>query len=134
LQINHDIHVSQDDKIGDITCVNCSVYVRGLVSGDILTVHGNVIVEQSGQVAGDVAAFLGSVHAEDGSRVAGDIATLGGSVRRSSQASVAGDVASLEGGGWGFLIFALPLAFFAAIIALVIWLVRRGRRPLPVAA
>jgi len=31
-QMNRDIHVEQNDKTGDLTCLNCSVYIRGSVS------------------------------------------------------------------------------------------------------
>ena len=33
-QKNHDIHVGAGEKIGDATCVNCSVYIRGQLAGD----------------------------------------------------------------------------------------------------
>jgi len=35
-QMNRDIRVEQNDKTGDLTCLNCSVYIRGEVAGDIL--------------------------------------------------------------------------------------------------
>jgi hypothetical protein len=47
---------------------------------------------------------------------------------------VAGDVTSMGGGGWVFLIFLLPFAFLGGIIALIIWLIQRSRRPVPVPA
>ncbi len=31
-QMNRDIHVEQNDKTGDLTCLNCSVYIRGEVA------------------------------------------------------------------------------------------------------
>src|SRR6476469_4684855 len=42
LQFNHDIRIEPNDKVGDITCIHCSVDVRGQVSGDVTTVAGNV--------------------------------------------------------------------------------------------
>ncbi len=47
---------------------------------------------------------------------------------------MAGDVTSMGGGGWVFLIFLLPFAFLGGIIALIIWLIQRSRRPAPVPA
>ena len=35
----------------------------------------------------------------------------------------------MGGGGWVFLIFLLPFAFLGGIIALIIWLIQRSRRP-----
>ena len=67
--------------------------------------------------------------------MAGDLTTIGGTLRRDPQASVAGDVTTVGGGGgWIFLIFLLPFLFLGGIIALIIWLIQRSRRPAPVPA
>src|SRR5580692_8876991 len=115
LQFNHDIFVEPGQKSADLTCINCSVFVRGDVAGDVTAIHGNVVVEQ-------------------GARVAGDVVTIGGTVRREPQASVAGDVTSLEGVGWAILIFLLPLALVGGTIALIVWLIARTRKPAPIPA
>jgi Polymer-forming cytoskeletal len=128
-QMNHDIQVQADEKTGDVTCLNCSVRVRGQVAGDIFCLHGNVIVEQNGRIAGDVATLLGDVRLDNGAQIAGDVAAIGGSVKRDSGAAVSGDVASLGGAGWFMLIFFVPLGVVGGIIALIVWLVQRSRRP-----
>jgi hypothetical protein len=133
-QMNHDIRIQPEDKVGDVTCINCSVYVRGQVSGDVTTINGNVIAEQGGAVAGDVTAIRGDARVDGGAQVAGDLTAIGGTVRRAPQATVAGEVTSTGGGGWIFLIFLLPLVFVGGIIALIVWLIQRGRRPTPVPA
>ena len=58
-QFNHDIRIQPEDKVGDVTCINCSVYVRGYVSGDVTTINGNVIAEQGAVVGGDVTVIGG---------------------------------------------------------------------------
>jgi hypothetical protein len=132
-QINHDIRIEPRDKVGDVTCLNCSIYVRGQVSGDVTTINGNVVAEQGAAIAGDVTTILGNARVENGTQVAGDLVAIGGTVRRDPQATVAGDVTSMgEGGGWIFLIFLLPFAFLGGIVALIIWLIRRSRQPAPV--
>jgi hypothetical protein len=128
-QFNHDIRIQPEDKVGDVTCINCSVYVRGHVSGDVTTINGNVIAEQGAVVGGDVTVIRGDARIENSSQVAGDLTAIGGNVRRAPQAAVAGDVTSMGGGGWVFLIFLLPFAFLGGIIALIIWLIQRSRRP-----
>jgi hypothetical protein len=133
-QINHDIRIQPEDEVGDVTCINCSVYVRGRVSGDVIAIHGNVVAEQGAAVAGDVTAIGGEARIDNGTQVAGDLAAIGGTVRRAPQAAVAGDVTSMGGGGWVLLIFLLPFAFLGGIIALIIWLIQRSRRPVPVPA
>jgi hypothetical protein len=133
-QMNHDIQIQPDDKVGDVTCINCSVYVRGQVSGDVTTINGNIIAERGASIAGDVTAVRGNARIENGAQVAGDLTTVAGTVRRNPQATVAGDVTSLGGGGWVFLVFLLPFAVLGGIIALMIWLIQRSRRPAPVPA
>ena len=130
-QMNRDIRVEQNDKTGDLTCLNCSVYIRGEVAGDIFTLNGRVVLEQGAQVSGDVATLIGDVRLDDGAKIAGDVAAIGGTVRRSPQATIAGDVSSMGGAGWVILAFAVPLLLVAGLIALVVWLLRRARSPQP---
>ena len=133
-QFNHDIRIGPDDKVADVTCVNCSVHVRGHVSGDVVAVHGNVMVEQGASIGGDLTAIAGNARLESGSQVAGDAVAVGGNVRRDPQATVGGDVASLGGEGWVFLVFLLPVAFLGGLVALIVWLIQRSRRPATVSA
>ncbi len=133
-QMNHDIRVEADDKVGDVTCLNSSVCVRGHVSGDVVTINGNIVAQQGAAIAGDVTAIRGNARVENGTQVAGDLVAIGGTVRRDPQAAVAGDVTSMGGSGWVALIFLLPFAFLGGIIALIIWLIQRSRRPAPVPA
>jgi hypothetical protein len=133
-QINHDIHVQPEEQVGDVTCINCSVYVLGRVSGDVTTVNGNIVAEQGATVSGDATAVRGDARIESGAQVAGDLTAIAGTVRRDPRASIGGDVTSMGGGGWVFLIFLLPFAVLGGMIALIIWLVQRSRQPEPVPA
>jgi Polymer-forming cytoskeletal len=132
-QIGHDIRIAADQKTSDLTCINCSVYVRGQVAGGITTVHGNVVIEENGTVAGDVTAVLGDVRADRGTKIAGEVTAVGGAVHRHPEATIAGDVTALEGSIWFFLIVVAPILVLAGIIALIVWLVQR-RRPSPTLA
>jgi hypothetical protein len=134
VQINHDIFLEPGQKSGDLVCVNCSIFVRGEVAGDVVAVHGNVMIEQGGHVAGDVTAVLGNVRIQGTAEVRGDAVAVGGMVRNEPQATVGGDITSLGGAGWTLLVVLLPLAFMGGLIALIVWLVARARRPTPVAA
>jgi hypothetical protein len=133
-QINHDIHIQPNDQVGDVTCINCSVYVLGRVSGDVTTVNGSIVAEQGATISGDATAVRGNVRVESGTQVAGDLTAIAGTVRRDPQATVGGDVTSMGGGGWVFLVFLLPFAVLGGIIALIIWLIQRSRQPAPVPA
>jgi hypothetical protein len=133
-QMNHDIHVQAGEKVGDVTCIACSVYVRGQVSGDVTTVAGSIIAESGASIAGDVTTIGGNARVENGAQVAGDLTAVGGDLRRDPQANVAGNVTTMGGHGWVFLIFLLPLAILGGIISLIIWLIQRSRRPIQVPA
>jgi hypothetical protein len=137
-QSNHDIRVEPGDKARDVTCLRCSIYVRGEVSGDVTAIGGNVILQDGAQVHGDTTSVFGDIRLEPETSAARDVTAVGGSVRRDPQAAVKGDVTSLEGGGWLMLIVVLPLVIFGGFLALVgwivFWLVRRNRQRIPVTA
>lgn len=134
VQFNHDIHIGPNDKVGDVTCIGCSVHVRGQVSGDVTAMAGSVFLEQGASVAGDVTVVGGNARAESATQVAGDLTAIGGNLLRDPQAAVAGDVTTVGGGRWVFLIFLMPFLFLGGIIALLIWMVQRSRHPAAVPA
>jgi hypothetical protein len=126
-QMGHDIHVAADQKTGDLTCLNCSIYVHGEVTGDAFALNGDIILETGGQIAGDITTLHGDARLADGSKLAGDVTSIGGTVRKQPSAQIGGDVSSMGGSGWVFLIFLVPVAILGGIIALVVWLVQRSR-------
>ena len=132
--MGRDIHIQPDERVGDVTCILCSVYVRGQVSGDVTAVAGSVSIAPGGSISGDVTTVGGDTRLESGTTVAGDVTTVGGTLRRDPQASIAGDVATMGGSGWVFLVFLLPFAFLGGIVALIIWLIQRSRRSASVPA
>jgi len=118
-----------------VTCIGCSIYIRGQASGDVTAIAGSVFAESGASIAGDVTAIGGSARVGSGAQVGGDLTTIGGTLRRDPQASVAGDVTTVGGGGgWIFLIFLLPFLLLGGIIALIICLIQRSRRPVTVPA
>ncbi|HTW57516.1 MAG TPA: hypothetical protein VMD99_05280 [Terriglobales bacterium] len=134
-QFGSDINVGPNDTVGEITCFGCSVRVRGHVTGDATVFGGSIIVEDEGEIGGDVTDFGRGVRLGKDTKVGGDVTVFGGPVRRDTAASVGGDVTNFSGGIWLFMIFGLPLIIFGAIVALIIWVVRRLTRPsVPVTA
>ena len=128
-QTGHDIHVAADQSTGDVTCLNCSIYIRGKVSGDAFALHGDVVVESGGELAGDVSTLLGDIRVADGAKIGGDVASIAGSVRKQPTGLIGGEVASLSGSAWLLLICLVPLVFLGAIVGLIIWLVQRSHKP-----
>ena len=135
-QFGHDITVGSEEKVAEVTCFGCNVRVRGQVGGDVTTFGGGVVVEQDAFVGGDTTTFGGDVRLDAGARVK-DVTIFGGRIRRDSQALVGGDITTFAGGAplWLFIIFGLPFLVLGALIALIVWLIRRSKRPVvPMAA
>jgi hypothetical protein len=131
-QFGRDIHIAAGERTGDVTCINCSIYLLGQAAGDVTAVHGNVTLETGSAVAGDVTAVWGNIRTESGTQIAGDLTAVAGSVRRDPQSTASGDVTSLEGTKWLLAIVVPPLLFLGGILALIIWLVQRNRVSAPV--
>jgi hypothetical protein len=133
-QIGHNISVGPNEQVSDVICIACSIHVRGRVEGDVTTVGGSIVIEEGAQVAGDVTTVAGDLRLDKGAKVSGDVTAVGGQVRRDPEAVVSGDVTSMGGRGWVVPILLTPFVILGLLIALVIWLVQRSRRPsVPVA-
>ena len=61
-----------------MTCVGCSIYIRGQASGDVTAIAGSVFAESGASIAGDVTAMGGDARVESGAQVAGDLTAIGG--------------------------------------------------------
>jgi hypothetical protein len=128
-QFGHNITIGPNDRVADVTCFACSVRVRGEVAGDVTTFGGSVVIEEHAQVAGDVTTFGGDIRLDEGVNVAGDAAVFGGQIRRDPAAKISGDVTSMGGHGWLLPIVLAPFLAIGLVVAFLIWLVRRMRRP-----
>jgi len=134
-EFGHNINVSSDQHIADVTCFGCSIHVRGQVAGDVTAIGGSIFLEDQAKVGGDVTAIMGDARLGQGIQVGGDATVIGGELHRDPQALVGGDVTSLFGRRWIFLILLVPLMILGLVVAFVIWLVQRLRSPsVPAAA
>jgi hypothetical protein len=128
-QFGHNIEIGPDEQVGDATCFGCTIRVHGHVASDVTVFGGNIYVEDQGEVDGDVTSFAGNIHLDRETKVGGDVTVFGGRVYRDPSVSIGGDVTNMGGGGWILLIFILPLIVLGALLAFVIWLIRRLLRP-----
>jgi hypothetical protein len=128
-QFGHDIRVATGQQASELTCLGCSIYIAGQVAGEVTTIGGNIIVEENGMVGGDVTTVVGDLRVADGTKIGGDVAVVGGTLRRQPGAMIGGDVTEMRGRGWIYLVLLSPFLIFAGIIALIVWLVQRRRRP-----
>jgi hypothetical protein len=133
-QFNRDIRLQAGEAAGELTCINCSIYVYGAASGDATAIHGNVVVEQGGSISGDATTVLGDIRVEPSASVGGDATSVGGSLRRQAGATIGGDVTAIEGRFGVILLLASPFVVFGMIVALIVWLVQRSRHRAVVAA
>jgi len=127
-QFGHDVIVGPGEEVSEITCFGGSVRVRGHVAGDVVAFGGNVVVEEDGSVGGDATVFGGGVRLEKTAKIGGDVTIFGGQIRRDPESQVGGDITNFSGGFWLPLFVALPLIFIGAIVALIVWLIRRLTR------
>jgi len=128
-RFGHNITVGPTDEVADLTCFGCNIRIRGLVAGDVTAFGGSVAVEDQAQVAGDVTTFAGNLRLEKAVKLSGDVTVFGGTIDRAPEASIAGDVTTFSGRGWLLLIFVSPFVILGLLVAFVVWLIQRMRRP-----
>jgi hypothetical protein len=131
VHVGQSITVGEDENAGDLVCVGCSIRMEG-TCGDVVAVGGSVIVD--GTVKGDVVAVGGGVLLGDNASVSGDVVTVGGHLSRHPNAEVKGEVNEKSGVLLLLGVFLVPLIPLILIVALIVWLVSRSRRPMPARA
>jgi cytoskeletal protein CcmA (bactofilin family) len=134
-QFGHSISIAPGEEVSEATCFGCSIRVRGHVDGDVTAFGGSVVLEDQGEVNGDASVFGGDLRLDKATKVGGSVSVFGGRIRRDPEATVGGDVTNMGGRGWVLLIFLMPIIFLGAVIAFIVWLIRRLLRPsVPAAA
>ncbi len=129
VHVGHSITVGENERAGNLVCVGCSIRMEG-TSQDVVAVGGSVMVD--GAIKGDVVAVGGSVFLGENASVSGDVVTVAGHLSRHPNAEVGGEVTEQSGIFLLLGMFLIPLVPLVLIVALIIWLVRRNRRPMPV--
>ncbi len=128
--VGGDITISNDETVGDVACVFCSVHIHGDVRGDVAVVLGSITVDSGRSIKGDVAVVGGDLNMSDQSEVGGDVAVVAGSAELAPDAVIHGSRSVLPGRAWLLVPFA-PLLILIGIIWLIVHLVRRQRYPYP---
>ncbi len=126
VHVGQSITVGEDEKTGNLVCVGCSIRMEG-TSQDVVAIGGSIMVD--GTVQGDLVAVGGSVLLGDNASVSGDVVTVGGHLARHPNAVVKGDVTEQSGTFVLLGVFLIPLVPVVLIIALIVWLISRNRRP-----
>ena len=124
VQMFQSITVDPDDHVGDVVCIFCSIRMAG-TCGDAVAVFGNVVVD--GTVAGDAVSVGGGIKLGEDASVAGDTVSIGQGVYRHPNSVVKGEVVSQAGPAVFLGLIIIPLLPVFAVVALVVWLVRRNR-------
>jgi predicted acyltransferase (DUF342 family) len=125
VQFGSSINVSEDEQVGDLVCIGCSIRVAG-TCGDIVAIGGRIELE--GHAKGDVVAVGGGVRLGENAQVGGDVVTIGGQLARGNGSEVNGEIVS-QGGGYVIpLLIIVPLIPVILIVALIWWLITRSNR------
>jgi hypothetical protein len=125
VQFGSSINVSEDEQVGDLVCIGCSIRVAG-TCGDIVAIGGRIDLE--GHAKGDVVAIGGGVRLAENAQVGGDVVTIGGQLARGNGSEVGGEIVS-QGGGYVIpLLIIVPLIPVVLIAALIWWLITRNNR------
>jgi hypothetical protein len=133
----YDLVIEAGQSADDITCIGCTIRVRGNVSVDATALGGNIVVD--GHVAGDVVAIGGSVRLGPRATVEGDAVAIGGPIIRDSQAVIKGDPDNLPWFYWPgqrqpYWRGVLALLAFQFGLLFVFYLAARRRRVLNMTA
>ncbi len=86
----HDIVIEKGETAHVLTCLFCSVIVRGQVKGDAVSVWGNIEIE--GRVEGDAVAAGGKIILRGEATAEGDLVAVGGRVERRGSGDIKADV------------------------------------------
>ena len=103
---------------GDVTIVGGTVFVQGLVRGNILAFGSNILLD--GGVSGDIRLFGGSIHFGTGSYVLGNVNLYGSRVDGEKELHIGGtfDDHSKNNGLFGLGAFNLPIWFLLVMLPL----------------
>lgn len=125
------ISVGEDETVGSLVCIGCSIRVEGTCE-DVVAIGGSITVD--GTVQGDAVAIGGPMRLGENASVMGDVVTVGGRLWRHPDAVIKGNVSSQSGALVFVGLFLVPLIPVILIVALIVWLVSRNRRAVPVRA
>lgn len=117
VQFGQNVRIQEGQDVQDIVCFLCSVDAQGEVQGSIVVFGGNLRLR--GNASQDVVVFAGNVDMGEESSIGGDLVIFGGKLKAPNQAAVHGDNVIFPA-----IIFLPIILFFAAVLALVIWLFR----------
>jgi hypothetical protein len=128
VSVGHSIDVGENENAGNVVCIGCSARVEG-TSGDVVVIGGTARVE--GTVKGDVVTIGGGILLGENASVYGDVVTVGGTLSRHPNAMVKGTISAQSGVLVLVGVFLFPVILLILLIALIVWLVSRSRRPAP---
>jgi predicted acyltransferase (DUF342 family) len=125
---HRDIYVESGEHVGELSCIDCSIHVRGQVEGDVAAIRGNVSLKPGASINGEVAVIAGNLTIDSDASIGGETAVIGGVLHRAPDAHLGGEVVVMSGPLWAMLIFVAPLVLLAFCVVLIIWVVHLLRR------
>jgi len=121
VQVGRSMIVDENEEVGDVVCVGCSIHMMG-TCGDVVTVGGSIVID--GTVKGDAVTVGGGMHVGENASISGDVVTVGGHLSRHPGATIKGEITTQAGPIILLALVLIPLIPVALIVALIVWLVR----------
>ena len=90
-----DLYIAEDEVVVDAFTLSGDIEVAGTVTGDAVSLNGNVTVLDGGKVLGDASSLRGDVLVLPGGTLAGEANTLDGSVEVQPGGRVLGSTMSM---------------------------------------
>jgi len=90
-----DIRIAQGEVVVDVFTMSGDIEVAGTVTGDAVSLNGNVTVLDGGKVLGDASSMRGDVLVQPGGTLAGEAHTLNGAVEVQPGGQVLGSTMSM---------------------------------------
>jgi predicted acyltransferase (DUF342 family) len=125
---HRDIYVESGERVGELSCIDCSIHVRGQVEGDVAAILGNVSLKPGASIKGEVAVIAGNLTVDSDARIGGETAVIGGVLHRAPNAYLGGEIVVMSGPLWTMLVFVAPVVFLFFFVVLIIWVVHLLRR------
>ena len=95
VQFGNSIDVPQDGEIHDAVCFFCSINVKGVASGNLVSFFGTVRID--GQAKHDVVVFFGDVKAAPNASIGNNLVNFFGTVQLGEDVSIGRDTVVMFG-------------------------------------
>ena len=77
VKIGGDVHIEKDERVDDAVAVGGSVYVDGIVDGDVVAIGGTLHLGEEAVIYGDAVTIGGKLNQTEGAKIHGTTVDVG---------------------------------------------------------